>query len=126
MTLPNLHSSFRQRFDVAGDGSLHPPNNVPPQDNPTLMRAFLPREQRRVHALSDVAKLTPAGDVINKWDYELPPMAIVGVMQSVYHTNGVGTNEMFPFALKAVGRVNAVQILLRRGKFVSDHVEIVP
>jgi hypothetical protein len=124
--LASLCGSFLRRFDVNNAGQVVEPDGFPPSHNPALMHVLIPHEMQRVHAIGSVAKLDALGQPIDNWMYELPPMSIVGVMQSVYHVPGVSRHDGFPYGLKALGRVNAVQIMKREGRLVSDKYAIVP
>lgn len=124
--LPNLSTSFRARYDVINFGELTEPDNSPPQEWLLASQALLPRDELTVHDISNVAKLDETGAVIRKWNYELPPMAILGMLQQVWHIQGAALKSRFPFKLKALGRIDATQIMNQRGTMVSDQYVIVP
>lgn len=124
--LPNLSASFTRRFDVASDGTLLPPDGYPSQDYRLSEVVLIPRDEVTVNPISNVAKLDESGQPINRWNYELPPMAIVGMMQNIAHVRGIAYKDKFPFKLKALGRINAAQIMLGQGSLVSDDVVVVP
>jgi hypothetical protein len=122
--MPNLSASFAQRFDANPDGTLEPGDGIP---GPSLLMApLLPNETRRINYLSPVAKLDRLGDPVQRWNYELPPMEITGMLVQAIHVTGAAQRDNFPYSLKAVGRVDPN--LIRRGGrgLVSDDFVIVP
>lgn len=123
--LPAMCQSVLRRFDVNNTGMVVEADGYPPSRWPAL-NMLVPREMSRVHTIGPIAKLDDFGRPVKKWNYELPPMAIVGVLQSVYHVRGIARKDGFPYGLKAVGRVNAVQIMKQEGTLVSENYVIVP
>jgi hypothetical protein len=123
--LPAMCQSVLQRFDVNNFGQVVEADGNPPSRWPAL-NLLVPRELSRVNPIGPVAKFDASGKPVRKWNYELPPMAIVGVLQSVYHIRGVARQDGFPYGLKAIGRVNAVQIMNQQGQLVSENYVIVP
>lgn len=124
--LPNLSSSFRARYDISNSGQIIPPDNNPPQDWILGRQALVPVDQVTIHAISNVAKLDELGVPIRKWMYQLPPMAIVGILQQVWHIKGASVRQNMPFKLKALGRIDSTQVLMRKGTLVSDEYVVVP
>ena len=123
--LPFLSASFRRRFDPAPDGGLQPGDGWPAQS--PLMRILTPALMHKVNNLSPVGKLDRNGRAVVRWNYGMTPMVVTAMLLRTVYMNGTyPSQDEKPFALKAIGPVNAERIR-RGGKgLVSDKFAIVP
>lgn len=125
-TLPFLSVLARRRFNVAPQS-----DNLEEVERSTtspLMVPLLPKSVFLLKMLSPMAKLDAIGRPSQAWKYELPPMEVTGMLVNQYHINAVAERGKFPYSMKAVGLVNAHDIMNNRGKkgLVSDNLVIVP
>lgn len=123
--LPFLSPSFRRRFDLTSDGVAVPGDGLP--DQSPLMAILTPAKMWIVNNLSPVGKLDKNGRPQEEWNYELPPMEVTRLMLRPIELEGLKPNtEDRPFALRAIGPVDANRIR-RGGKgLVSDKFTIIP
>lgn len=123
--LPFLSVNARQRFDVDASGALQPPDGFPGKS--PLMAILTPILMHKVHNISPVAKLDSNGRAVEKWNYELPPMEVTAMLVNLYRVQGVAPKgQPFPYALKAIGPVDAHKIMAGGRGLVSENVVIVP
>lgn len=122
--LPNLAAAIVRRFDVQA-GRVTAADGFPPNRHP-LMTPLLPQHMFFLHDLSPVAKLDRFGQAQKDWPYELPPMEVVEVLVQPYHITGVDKRTNYPFALKAIGPVDAGKILQGGKGFITDRFTVVP
>lgn len=123
--LPNISASLQRRFRVGMGGTVE--ESFGPEPRSGLMTPLLPFAAFDLHLIGPMAKFDlDTGEPVDKWSYELPPMAITAMMVAPYHVEGAAPAGRIPWKLKAVGRVDAGRIM-RGGKgLVSEDFVIVP
>lgn len=124
-SLPFLSPSFRRRFEPSPEGALKEGDGFPPES--PLMAILTPAKMWIVNNLSPVAKMDKLGRPVEEWNYELPPMEVTQLLLRPIALEGLKPNtEDRPFALRAIGPVDANRIR-RGGKgLVSDKFTIIP
>lgn len=99
----------------------------------TLMKPIRTARWFTPRGLSPVAKIDAASGLpLDSYDHKLPHPAIAATLIAQHQgqtPTASGSAAAFPFKLRAIGRVNGMQIYLRGGQpgeMLSDTVAIVP
>jgi hypothetical protein len=125
-TAPNLSEAFGRRYDVDPiTGQLH---DTPRKGFSTFDTPIIPAAAFAVNRLSDVAKMDDAGNPERGFKYKLPPMALAALIIQALHVNGSvqPAGAPFPYAMRAIGRIDVRKILAGGRGLVSDEFAVVP
>lgn len=125
---PRLNFLQRFLYDPWEDRIVETPRET----TGPLMTPLMSIREHMPKFLSPVAKENADGTPAQEYEKLLPPTDVAAVFISQYQNqtpNATAGREGFPYKLKAVGRVNAMDIFNRAGQpgeIVSTTVQVVP